>query len=121
MITVRNTAILLGLLGVADLLVVPMMTNGDGSEPTAPTVVVMLTVVLGLASIAAAVGLVKGAGWARPTGLITRVLDALATIPALFVGLPTAELVGGLVVAVLSIICAYMLFKLAPARPAATA
>lgn len=121
MITVRNTAILLGLLGVADLLVVPMMTNGDGSEPTAPMGVVALTAVLGLASIAAAVGLVKGAGWARPTGLITRVLDVLATIPALFVGLPTAELVGGLVVAVLSVICAFMLFKLAPARPAATA
>lgn len=121
MVTVRNTAILLGLLGVADLVFIPTMTNGDGSEPTAPMAVVVLTAILGLASIAAAVGLLKGASWARPTGLATRILDAIATIPALFVGLPTAEMVGALVVAVLSIICAYMLFKLAPERPAATA
>lgn len=116
MITVRNTAILLGLLGAADLLFLPTMMNNDGSEPTAPMAVVILTVVLGLGSIAAAVGLLKAASWARPTGLVTRILDALSTIPALFVGLPTAELVGAVVVALLSLLCAFMLFKLAPAK-----
>src|SRR5688572_8491472 len=94
------------------------MTNGDGSEPTAPAAVVVLTAILGLASIAAAVGLLKAASWSRPTGLATRILGAIPTIPALFVGLPAAEIVGALVVAILSIVCAYMLFKLAPAKTA---
>jgi hypothetical protein len=115
MFSVRNCAILLGLLGVADLVFIPTMING---EPEAPMAAVVLVALLGLGSIFAAWGLVQGRRWARPLGMATRLIDVAATIPAFFVGIPAAEMVGAFIVMVLSLISAYSLYKLAPAKPA---
>jgi len=115
MASVKNAAILLGLLGVADLLFIPTMTMG---EPKAPVPAVILTAMLGVASIAAAYGLIKGIHWARNLGIASRVFDVISTIPVFFVGVPTVEMVGAVVMMALSVLSAYMLFKLAPAKAA---
>ena len=115
MASVKNAAILLGLLGVADLVFIPTMTMG---EPKAPVPAVILTAMLGVASIAAAYGLIKGIHWARNLGIASRVFDVISTIPVFFVGVPTVEMIGAAVMMALSILCAYMLFKLAPAKAA---
>lgn len=114
-VSLRNTAILLGLLGVADIVFIPTMTIG---EPKAPMPAVILTAMVGIASIVAAFNLLKGVRWARPLGITSRVFDVISTIPVFFVGVPTAELVGAAIVTVLSILSAYLLIKLAPAKAA---
>jgi hypothetical protein len=114
-VSLRSNAILLGLLGVADIVFIPTMTIG---EPKAPMVAVVLTAMIGIASIVAAFALMKGIRWARPLGITSRLFDAISTIPVFFVGVPTAELVGAVIVMLLSILSAYLLIRLAPAKAA---
>ena len=114
-VSLRNNAILLGLLGVADLLFIPAMMSG---EPKAPIPAVVLAAMVGTASIVAAYGLVKGIRWARHLGITSRLFDALSVVPLYFVGVPTAELVGATIMMLLSILSAYLLIKFAPAKTA---
>lgn len=91
----KNLALtLLVILGIGDILfLIPATGTMMPDEPRPPAAIVVLSVVLGVASLVAAYGIVKGASWALPTAYATRALDILSTIPAFFMGLSTGPLV----------------------------
>jgi hypothetical protein len=112
---------LLVILGIGDILfLIPATGTMMPDEPRPPAAIVVLSVVLGVASLAAAYGIVKGAGWAIPTAYTTRVLDILSTIPAFFMGLSTVPLVVAGLFIVLSAITIALLMRLPKARLAGT-
>jgi hypothetical protein len=73
-------AVFLVLSGVSDIGAVPLMLSGHNRPPGA---VAAGAIVLAVASIVAAVALTRGAPWATPVGIGSRVLDLLGTMPVM--------------------------------------
>jgi hypothetical protein len=122
MTNTRNLALtLLVILGIGDILfLIPATGTMMPDEPRPPAAIVVLSVVLGVATLVAAYGIVKGASWAIPTAYATRVLDILSTVPAFFMGLSTVPLVTAALFIVLSAITIALLMRLPKAKLAGT-
>lgn len=100
---------LLILLGIGNLMPVPA---GEGEGP--PGFIVVLMLGLGVAGLVSAFGVYKGARWAKPAGITTRVLDILSGLPAFFAGVEAPVIVLVSVGIVLSILCIVALVKWEP-------
>lgn len=100
---------LLIFLGIVNLI---PMGGPDGLEP--PMFIKVLAIATGVSSLAAALGVIKGARWGRSVGIASRGIDALASVPAFGVGLPVFLLaLIGLGMA-LSVWCMVILVKWEP-------
>lgn len=100
---------LLILLGIGNLMPVPA---GEGEGP--PGIAVGLLIALGIAGLISAYGVYKGARWAKPAGITTRVLDILLGLPAFFAGVEAPVVILVSVGIVLSILCIVALVKWEP-------
>lgn len=80
--TTRPLAIALWLCAISDLAAVPLLMGTD-DVPAALGVVVA---VLGLLTGAAAVGVGRGAAWARPIAWATRAVDLTLALPGVVAG-----------------------------------
>jgi hypothetical protein len=106
-------AVLLVLSGVSDIGAVPLMLSGHNRPPGA---VAAGAIVFAVASIAAAVALTRGARWATPVGIGSRVLDLLGTMPVM-IGVAGAGLAAAAAVtAALSLVAIGLLARLVVSR-----
>jgi hypothetical protein len=116
---VKFTTVLLGILGLADLATVPFMIaahHHNAGEPPMPAIVA--EVIIGIATLASAVGLRQGRRWAFGVAITCRILDSISAILGLQVR-PSSVLaaVGG-VTLVLSVAAIVLLVRVQPGRAA---
>jgi hypothetical protein len=120
---IKLTTMLLAVLGVGDLATVPFMiaaNRHDSGQP--PALAIVAAVLIGLATLASAAGLVQGRKWAFAVAMTCRILDSISAILGLLVR-PSAVLAGaGAVTLVLSIAAIVLLVRMNPRRtPGGTA
>jgi hypothetical protein len=109
--------VLLGILGVLDLAAVPFMIAANHhTAGTPPVAAIIVSAVIGVATLVSAVGVARGLRWAFWVAVTCRIIDAVSN----FLGLtnhPTAvTTVGGGVGLVLSLAALVLLVRLNPRR-----
>jgi hypothetical protein len=114
----KRLAILLGILGVVDLVMVPVMLDAnhlyhDGNPPM-PAIV--LGAVLGIATLASIRGAAEGRRLAFRVVVITRALDIVTSMLGVLVGPGLLYAIVGAAVVVLSAAAIVMLIRLSPSR-----
>lgn len=78
---VKPAMVLLGVLGAGDLLALPFLIAGHHHNPGTPPAAAIVTVaIIGLVTLASAVGLAQGRRWSRPAALTCRVLDSISSL-----------------------------------------
>ena len=114
---IKLTTVLLGVLGIGDLAAVPFMIaahHHDSGQP--PTPAIVAAVLIGLATLASAVGLARGRKWAFAVAMTGRILDSISAILGLLVR-PSAVLAdAGAATLVLSIAAIVLLVRVNPRR-----
>lgn len=105
--------VLLAVLGLEDLIMVPIML-GAHSQP--PMAAIIASGVLGAATLASIPGLVRGRRWAFRTVLICRIIDALSAALGAAGGPEPGFKVAGAVVLVLSVAAIVMLIRFSRSR-----
>jgi hypothetical protein len=118
----KLVTVLIGILGVGDLVAVPFMIAEHRhtlGEPPAPAIVAVF--VIAIATLASTVGLAQGRRWALGVALTCRGLDSLSSLLGL-IAHPSAMLtVIAAVTLVLSVAATALLIRLSPhlaSRPA---
>ncbi len=116
----RRMAVLLGILGIGDLVMVPFMlaANHHSSSGNPPMAAIILGAVLGVATLASIPGLLQGRRWAFWVATICRLLDTISAVLGVFAGPGTLFVVVGAVNAVLSIAALVALVRLSSPRAA---
>jgi O-antigen/teichoic acid export membrane protein len=111
----RPAIVLLCVVGAIDLLVLPFLVAGHHEYPgKPPTAAIVSVAVIGLITLASAVGLAQGWRWSRTAALACRVLDSISWILGLAAH-PNALLTAIAAVAlILSIVTILLLVGLNP-------
>lgn len=102
--------VLLVLSAIGDFAVAPVLLTTHDHRP--PTVIPVLALICALASLAAAFGVLRRAAWAAPLGIASRAVDALAAVPAFFVGVGAGPITGAAVSIALSLATICLLLSL---------
>ena len=97
----KPAVILLAVCAAVDIISAPplLLASGEGGPPA---ILGWLTLVLGVLTAVAAVGMARGAAWAKPLALGGRAVDILSALPGLGAGAGPALIVGA--VTILSIV-----------------
>jgi hypothetical protein len=120
-------AALLAVLGLEDLVLVPVMVQAHSQPPMAA---IIASGVLGAVTLASIPGLTRGRRWAFWTALVCRILDALSGALGAAGGSETVLKVAAAVALVLSVAAIIMLIRFSrrravspasPVRPASAA
>jgi hypothetical protein len=106
---------LLAVLGLGDLIMVPVMLQAHSQPPAAA---IILSGVLGVTTLASIPGLVQGRRWAFWSVLACRVLDAVSAALGAAGGPETFLKAAGVVALVLSIAAIVMLIRFGRRRAA---
>jgi uncharacterized membrane protein (DUF2068 family) len=118
----RQLAALLAVLGIGDLVMVPVMYHANQQHAgTPPMAAIVLGGIIGVLTLVSIPGLAQGRRWALWVALITRILDMVSAVLGVFGGPGTLFVVVGLILLVVSVPTLILLFRLRPARAAATA
>jgi len=119
----RQLAVLLAVLGIGDLIMVPVMYHQNTTHPggNPPIAAIILGGVLGVLTLASLPGLAQGRRWAFWVVLVTRIIDIVSAVLGVFGGPGTLFVVVGVIMLVVSVPTLILLFRQRPARVAATA
>jgi hypothetical protein len=118
----KPLTILLAILGIADLVMVPIMfwaNHHYAGDPPMPAII--LNVVLGAGTLASIAGLRQGRRWGFWLAMVTRVIDAVSAVlgvtggPNIFFG------VGGVILLVLSVPAVVLLVRVNSRRAVSAA
>jgi hypothetical protein len=112
----RRTAVLLGILGVGDLVMVPVMLDANHLYHTGnpPMPAIMLSAVLGVATLASIRAATQGRRWAFWVVVIARALDIVTSVLGIVAGPGLLYVIVGVVIALLSVAAIGGLVRLAP-------
>jgi hypothetical protein len=111
-------AALLAVLGLEDLVMIPVMIHAHNQPPTAATI---LSGVLGAAFLASIAGLVRGRRWAFWTAMACLIVNAVNSALATMAGPETVFKASGAFGLVLSVAAIVLLVRFSPRRAARTA
>jgi hypothetical protein len=118
----KQLAALLAVLGVGDLVMVPVMYHANQTHAgTPPMAAIILGGILGVVTLAAIPGLAQGRRWAFWTVLVTRIIDMVSAVLGVFGGPGTLFVVVGVLMLVVSVPTLVLLFRTRPARATAPA
>jgi len=110
---VKLTPVLLGVLGLGDLVSVPFMiaaNHHSPGQPPMPAIVAMA--IIGITTLVSAAGVALGRRWAFRVALVCRVLDTISAALGLAVRPSTPLAVMGAVTLVLSVAAIVLLVRL---------
>jgi hypothetical protein len=111
----RPLAALLAVLAAADLVMVPFMIQANHHQAgTPPMPAVVLSAVLGMATLAAIPGLAQGRRWAFWMAVISRVVDAVSCLLGAVGGPAVGFKVAGVIGLILSIAAVVLLVRVSP-------
>ena len=115
----RQLAVLLAVLGIGDLIMVPVMYHQNTTHPggNPPMAAIILGAVLGVLTLASLPGLAQGRRWAFRVVLVTRIIDMVSAALGVFAGPGGLFVVVGVVIIALSIAALVLLFRQRAARP----
>jgi len=117
----RQLAALLVVLGVGDLVMVPVMYHANQQHAgTPPMAAIVLGGILGVLTLACIPALAQGRRWAFWVVLVTRAIDMVSAVLGVFGGPGTLFVVVGVCALVLSIAALVLLFRQRPAHTATT-
>jgi hypothetical protein len=109
--------VLLGILGVGDLAMVPFMIAANHhTAGTPPVPARAAAIIIGVATLASAVGVAQARRWAFPVAMTCRILDSISSALGLVARPSVVLTAGGAVGLVLSIAAIVMLIRLNPRR-----
>ncbi len=78
---VKPAIVLLAVLGVGDLVAVPLMAAAHHHNPNEPPIpAIVATAIIGLVTLASAAGLTQGRRWSFPVAMACRVLDSVSAL-----------------------------------------
>jgi hypothetical protein len=113
----RPLAALLAILGAEDLVMVPIMIGANHHHAgTPPAAAIVLSGVLGAATLASIPGLAQGRRWALWVAVISRIVDAVNSLLGVAFGPGVVFVVSGAFALVLSIAAVLLLIRLRPRR-----
>jgi hypothetical protein len=109
--------VLLGILGVLDLAAVPFMIAANHhTAGTPPVPAIIVTAIIGVATLVSAVGVARGLRWAFRAAVTGRIIDAVSNFLGLTSHPSAVTTVGGGVGLVLSLVALVLLVRLNPRR-----
>lgn len=115
----KRVTILLGILGILDLAAVPFMIAANHhTAGTPPVPAIIVTAVIGVATLASAAGVARGLRWAFRVAVTCRIIDAVSNFLGLTNHPSAVTTVGGGVGLVLSLVAIVMLVRVNPRRKA---
>jgi hypothetical protein len=119
----RYLAALLAVAGIIDLVMIPFMIDATNTHPSSapPSAAIVLSGVLGVATLAAIPALAQGRRWAFWVIMITRILDLLSSALGAAFGPGVIFHVASVVTIAASIPAIVLLVRLNPRRAASTA
>ena len=113
----KSLAVILTVLGVIDLVMVPVMMHANVHHPNnIPTAAIILGAVFGVVTLASVAGLARAARWAFWTAVVTRVLDSVSALLGAVGGPGTVYVVMGWVMLALSVAAIVLLVRGRPGR-----
>jgi hypothetical protein len=115
---INPLAALLAILGLQDLIMVPIMLEAHSQPPMAA---IIASGVLGAATLASIPGIARGRRWAFWTALACRIVDALSSALGAAGGPEPGFKVAGAVALVLSVAAIVMLIRFSRRRAVAAA
>jgi len=113
----KSLTVLLAILGIGDLAMVPVMiaaNHHNAGTPPAPAIV--LGAILGVATLASALGVAQGRRWGFILAMICRILDAASSALGVLSGPNTVLNVTGGIGVALSVAAIVQLIRLNPRR-----
>jgi hypothetical protein len=111
--------VLLGILGILDLAAVPFMIAANHhTAGTPPVPAIIVTAVIGVATLVSALGVARGLKWAFRVAVTCRIIDAASNFLGLTNHPSAVTTVGGGVGLVLSLVALVLLIRLNPRRSA---
>ena len=111
--------VLLVVLGVLDLAAVPFMVAANHhTAGTPPVPAIIVTAVIGVATLGSAFGVARGLRWAFRVALTCRIIDAASNFLGLTNHPSAVTTVGGGVGLILSLVAIVLLVRLNPRRVA---
>jgi hypothetical protein len=115
----KVTAILLVITGVLDLAAVPFAIGANHHQSDAvPPAAIIVIAIMGVVTLAAALGVTQAARWAFIAALVCRVVDTVSSLLGAF-NHPTVFLgVNGVIIVVLSVAAIVLLVRQFPRRAA---
>jgi uncharacterized membrane protein len=109
--------VLLGILGILDLAAVPFMIAANHhTAGTPPVPAIIVTAIIGVATLVSAVGVARGLRWAFRIAVTCRIIDAVSNFLGLTNHPSAVTTVGGGVGLVLSLVALVLLVRLNPRR-----
>jgi hypothetical protein len=118
----RTLATLLAIIGVGDLVMVPIMIQANHHHAgTPPMPAVVLSGVLGVAILAGIVGLAQGRRWAFWVAMIGLIVNAVNSLLGVVAGPGVGFAAVGIVALILSVPAVVLLVRLSPRRAVRTA
>jgi hypothetical protein len=115
---VTPLAVLLAVLGLEDLIMIPVMIQAHNQPPMPVTI---LSGVLGAAFLASIPGLARGRRWAFWTAMACLIVNAVNSALAVMAGPEAVFKAGGALGLVLSVAAIVLLIRTSPRRIARTA
>ncbi|HEX2743329.1 MAG TPA: hypothetical protein VHN16_02865 [Streptosporangiaceae bacterium] len=113
----RSLTALLVILGIGDLASsIPQMIAAHHSTNTPPTPVIVLGLILGVATLAGALGVAQGRRWGFLLAVTCRILEAASNVLGMLFGPATLIKAGSGIVFVLSAAAIVLLLRLSPRR-----
>ncbi len=111
----RQLAALLAVVGAEDLVMVPFMIDANQHNAgTPPMAAIVLSGVLGAATLASIAGLAKGRRWAFWVAVISRIVDVLNSVLGVLAGPGAVFVIGGAFALILSVPAVILLVRLRP-------
>jgi hypothetical protein len=111
--------VLLGILGILDLVAVPLMIVANHhTDGTPPVPAIIVVAIVAVATLVSAVGVAQGLRWAFWVAMTCRIIDSVSNALGLLAHPSAATAVGGGVGLVLSIAAIVLLVRLNPRRAA---
>jgi hypothetical protein len=113
----RSLTVLLAILGIGDLALVPVMIAANHHHAgTPPVPAIVLGAILGVATLASALGVAQGRRWGFILAMTCRILDAASSVLGVLAGPDTLlKVVAGIGFA-LSVAAIVLLIRLNPRR-----
>jgi hypothetical protein len=115
----KLVTVLLGILGILDLVAIPFMIAANHHTAGTPPVPAIVVVgIVAVATLVSAVGVAQGLRWAFRVAMTCRIIDGVSNFLGLTAHPSAATTVGGAVGLVLSIVAIVLLVRLNPRRMA---
>jgi len=112
---IKPAIVLLAVLGVGDLVAVPLMLAAHSHSPNEPPIpAIVATAIIGLVTLASSAGLAQGRRWSFPVAMGCRILDSISMLLGLAAHPNAALVTVAAAILILSVVAIMLLRRFYP-------